>query len=425
MLIEFNVENYLSIKNRQTLSLIANKSNELDSNVFKVEGSVNLNVLKSAVIYGANAAGKSNLLLAVRAMMDLVTQSAANNQAGENIAVYPFKLSSESVGQPTEFEVIFIAEGVRYQFGFSATQDRIIDEWLYAYPKGRPQKWYYRSWNAESLEYDWDFGNYLLGEKQVWQRSTRANALFLSTAVQLNSEQLKPVFMWFQKTLRMSGVSGWNNSFSAKRCTENTKKDILCFLKAADVGIDDILVKKEKFNPETLPEEMPEDIKKIVISNMKDKEVLDIYTVHYDDKGESVTFSLEEESHGTQKFFSLAGPWLDALDNGYVLLIDELHDTLHPKLVGFLVKLFNDPMTNKKGAQLIFSTHETSILNQSVFRRDQVWFCEKNDKSETNIYPLTDYSPRKGRENLEAAYLDGRYGALPNIRKWIGGEDGE
>ncbi|AGE20039.1 TPA: ATP-binding protein [Serratia marcescens] len=425
MLIEFNVENYLSIKNRQTLSLIANKSNELDSNVFKVEGSVNLNVLKSAVIYGANAAGKSNLLLAVRAMMDLVTQSAANNQAGENIAVYPFKLSSESVGQPTEFEVIFIAEGVRYQFGFSATQDRIIDEWLYAYPKGRPQKWYYRSWNAESLEYDWDFGNYLLGEKQVWQRSTRANALFLSTAVQLNSEQLKPVFMWFQKTLRMSGVSGWNNSFSAKRCTENTKKDILGFLKAADVGIDDILVKKEKFNPETLPEEMPEDIKKIVISNMKDKEVLDIYTVHYDDKGESVTFSLEEESHGTQKFFSLAGPWLDALDNGYVLLIDELHDTLHPKLVGFLVKLFNDPMTNKKGAQLIFSTHETSILNQSVFRRDQVWFCEKNDKSETNIYPLTDYSPRKGRENLEAAYLDGRYGALPNIRKWIGGEDGE
>lgn len=142
--------------------------------------------------------------------------------------------------------------------------------------------------------------------------------------------------------------------------------------------------------------------------------------VHYNDKGEPVSFSLEEESHGTQKLFSLAGPWLDALDNGYVLLIDELHDTLHPKLVSFLVNLFNSPVTNKKGAQLIFSTHETSILNQSIFRRDQVWFCEKNELSETNLYPLTDFSPRKGRENLEAAYLDGRYGALPFIKKLTG-----
>ncbi|CFR27297.1 AAA family ATPase [Yersinia frederiksenii] len=420
MLIEFNVENYLSIKDKQTLSLIANKSNELEGNVFNVEGNVNLNVLKSTVIYGANAAGKSNLLLAVRTMMDLVTGSASNNQTGEEISVYPFKLNSESNGKPTEFEITFIAEGVRYQFGFSATRERIIDEWLYAYPKGRPQKWYYRAWNVETLEYEWDFGNYFLGEKQAWQRSTRDNALFLSTAVQLNSEQLKPVFTWFQKTLRLSGISGWSNTFSAKRCTEDTKKDILNFLKAADVGIDDILVKKEKFNPDDLPSEMPEEIKKIVISNMKDKDVFDVSTIHYDDKGEPVSFSLEEESHGTQKFFALAGPWLDALDNGYVVLIDELHDTLHPKLVGFLVKLFNDPETNKKGAQLIFSTHETSILNQNVFRRDQVWFCEKNEHSETNLYPLTDYSPRKGRENLEAAYLDGRYGALPRLKNWMG-----
>ncbi|EDE4744677.1 AAA family ATPase, partial [Salmonella enterica subsp. enterica serovar Heidelberg] len=223
-----------------------------------------------------------------------------------------------------------------------------------------------------------------------------------------------------KKTLRLSGIKGWANTFSAKRCTEDTKKDILNFLKAADIGIDDVLVTKEKFNPDDLPSDMPDDIKKIVISNMKDKDILDVTTVHYNDKGEPVSFSLEEESHGTQKLFSLAGPWLDALDNGYVLFIDELHDTLHPKLVSFLVNLFNSHDTNKKGAQLIFSTHETSILNQSIFRRDQVWFCEKNELSETNLYPLTDFSPRKGRENLEAAYLDGRYGALPFIKKLTG-----
>ncbi|WHW32894.1 AAA family ATPase [Salmonella enterica subsp. enterica serovar Paratyphi B] len=145
MLIEFNVENYLSIKNKQTFSLIANKSNELEENIFTVEGNVNLNVLKSAVIYGANAAGKSNVLLAVRAMMDIVTQSASNTQAGEEVPVFPFKLDSDSIKNPTEFEVTFIAEGIRYQFGFSATNERIIDEWLFAYPKGRPQKWYFRS----------------------------------------------------------------------------------------------------------------------------------------------------------------------------------------------------------------------------------------------------------------------------------------
>lgn len=417
MLIEFNVENYLSIKNKQTFSLIANKSNELEENIYSVKGNVNLNVLKSAVIYGANAAGKSNVLLAVRAMMDLVTQSASNSQAGEEVAVFPFKLDSDLIKKPTEFEVTFIAEDIRYQFGFSATNERIIDEWLFAYPKGRPQKWYYRAWDEEKKEYSWDFGASLLGEKQVWQRSTRDNALFLSTAVQLNSEQLKPVFTWFKKTLRLSGIKGWANTFSAKRCTQDTKKDILNFLKAADIGIDDVLVTKEKFNPDDLPSDMPDDIKKIVIANMKDKDVFDVTTVHYNNKGEAVTFSLEEESHGTQKLFSLAGPWLDALENGYVILIDELHDTLHPKLVGFLVNLFNSPVTNKKGAQLIFSTHETSILNQSIFRRDQVWFCEKNELSETNLYPLTDFSPRKGRENLEAAYLDGRYGALPFIKK--------
>lgn len=417
MLIEFSVENYRSINDKQTLSLIANKSNELNENVYRMEGNVNLNVLKSAVIYGANAAGKSNVLLAVRAMRNLVTQSASTKQAGEEVDVNPFKLNSESINKPTEFEVTFVAEGIRYQFGFSATQERIIDEWLFAYPKGRPQKWYTRAWNKDKMSYAWDFGTYLQGEKQVWQRSTRDNALFLSTAVQLNSEQLKPIFTWFKKTLRLSGIAGWSNGFSAKNCIEETKKNILSFLKAADVGINDVLVKKEKFNPEHLPSDMPEELKKIFISNMKDEEIFDVTTVHYNDKREPISFTLDEESDGTQKLFSLAGPWLDSLENGYVLLIDELHDTLHPKLVSFLVGLFNSPVTNKKGAQLIFSTHETSILNQSIFRRDQVWFCEKNDLSATILYPLTDFSPRKGRENLEAAYLDGRYGALPFIRK--------
>ena len=127
-------------------------------------------------------------------------------------------------------------------------------------------------------------------------------------------------------------------------------------------------------------------------------------------------FDFEDESDGTQKLFSLAGPWIDSLDNGYVLFIDELHDNLHPLLVQFLVKLFHNTETNPNNAQLVFTTHETSILNQKVFRRDQIWFCEKDEDHATRLYPLTDFSPRKGRENLELAYLSGRYGALPYVR---------
>lgn len=417
MLIEFSVENYLSIKERQSFSLIASKNSDILDNIYKMEGTVNLNILKSAVIYGANAAGKSNLLLAFRAMRDIVVGSASGTQIDEELNVIPFKLSSETINKPTEFEMIFVVDGTRYQYGFSATKKQIIDEWLFAYPKGRAQKWFLRAWDEDISDYIWELGSSLTGEKQIWQKSTRKNALFLSTAVQLNSEQLKPVFTWFQKNMKLSGVSGWSNSYSATRCTDEFKTNILDFLKAADVGIDDIIVTKEKFDPTSIPDEIPEELKNIFISNMKDKEVYDISTVHFNDEGEPINFDLSEESHGTQKLFALAGPWLDALEKGYLILIDELHDALHPKLVSYLVDLFNSSNLNKNGAQLIFTTHETSIMNQSVFRRDQIWFCEKNKKSETNIYPLTDYSPRKGRENLEASYLDGRYGALPYIKK--------
>jgi hypothetical protein len=350
-------------------------------------------------------------------MKEIVVSSSSSSQIDEELPVVPFKLSSETVDKPTEFEIVFVSDGIRYQYGFSATENQIIDEWLFAYPKGRAQKWFLRAWDADKSEFIWEFGSSLTGEKQVWQKSTRKNALFLSTAVQLNSEQMKPAFSWFQKNMKLSGVSGWSNAFSAKRCTEEFKSNILDFLKAADIGIDDVIVKTEKFDPNGLPDDMHEDLKKAVISKMKDKDIFEISTVHFDNQGKPVNFDLGEESHGTQKLFALSGPWLDALEKGYILLIDELHDALHPKLVSYLVSLFNSSTINKNGAQLIFTTHETSIMNQNIFRRDQIWFCEKNKESETSFYPLTDYSPRKGRENLEAAYLDGRYGALPYIKK--------
>lgn len=417
MLIEMSVKNFRSFREEQTFSLVKGKGDELcDSNSFEIMASNKFQLLRSAAIYGANASGKSNFLMALQAMKQTVLTSAAKLQRGDKLPVMPFRLSAASRDTPTEFEATFIVDQVRYQYGFTASQERVHDEWLLAYPKGRAQQWFTREWIADKNEYEWYLGNNLLGEKQLWQKSTRDNALFLSTAVQLNSEQLQPVFDWFQNTLRLANVGGWGPAFTASMCESDSKSKVMRFLNAADMHIHDIVIENTPFSINALPEDMPEGLRSGIASDMKGKTFFEIKTIRQDTEGHTVMFDFDEESDGTQKFFSFAGPWIDALENGYILFIDELHDNLHPKLVSFLVELFHNSKTNPKNAQLVFTTHETSILNQDVFRRDQIWFCEKDQAYASTLYPLTDFSPRKGRENIELAYLSGRYGAVPFIK---------
>lgn len=420
MLIEFSVTNFKSIKSQQTFSLTKAKGNELEeSNCFQPEGLSSLGLLRSSAIYGPNAAGKSNLIEALRIMRHIVVESATERQRGDKLPLTPFKLDPETAKSATEFEVVFIANGVRYQYGFAATQERIIEEWLIAFPKGRAQHWFARQWDEKKGEHQWEMGNALQGQKQLWRESTRNNALFLSTAVQLNSQQLQPAYDWFDDTLRTTTVAAWRPTFTASLCSDpENKVKVLAFLKAADIDIQDVMLKKKLFDEKDLPDDMPDEVKTMVAKEMEGKEIIaKLNMMHKDSTGKLIAFEFDDESDGTQKLFSFAGPWLDTLMNGYVLFVDELHDNLHPRLVQFLVELFHSSETNPKNAQLVFTTHETSILNQEVFRRDQIWFCEKGSDQDTKVYPLTDFSPRKGRENLELAYLAGRYGAVPYMRK--------
>ncbi len=417
MLLEFSVANFRSLRDRQTFSMTRDTGNELlETNTFQTYGVNKFDLLRSAAIYGPNAGGKSNFLLALQSMKKIVLGSASSLQRGDKLPVTPFRLSPLERQTPSEFEVTFIVDNVRYQYGFTATVNRIHEEWLLAYPKGRPQRWLGREWNVKTEKYDWELGFNLIGEKQLWQKSTRENALFLSTAVQLNSEQLQPIFDWFDTTLRLANIAGWSPGFSASLCEDKEKSQVMDFLHAADLDIEDIVVETKPFDVQSLPGDMPEFMKKALIKEVGGKKIVDIKTIHKDSEGNKITFDFEDESDGTQKLFAFAGPWIDSLTNGYVLFIDELHDNLHPRLVQFLVQLFHSKETNPKNAQLIFTTHETSILNQEVFRRDQIWFCEKDKNQASSVYPLTDFSPRKGRENLELAYLSGRYGAMPYIR---------
>lgn len=418
MLIEFSVRNFLSFRDQATLSLVKAKSAELESsNTFSPRAISTPALVKSSVIYGANAAGKSNFIKALDMMRDLVVNSAREGQAGEALPVRPFLLDDASRSQPCEFEASFVSAGVRYQYGFSVTAERVLEEWLHAYPLGRPQRWIERVYDEASQSYKWGSMDKLTGQKQLWQESTRSNALFLSTAMQLNSEQLKPVFNWFLKTLHVAGFGRWHPGFSISLCEQDDSRlKVLDFLKAADVDIDDIKLEHEKFNPDTLPDDLPEEVRSQIGSKFKDSPIISVKTSHLLKDGNKVLFDLDDESDGTQKIFALSGPWLDTLKNGYTLVIDELHDNLHPLMVKFLVDLFHDEETNPNNAQLIFTTHETSILNQDVFRRDQIWFCEKDKDQSSSLFPLTDFSPRKGVDNLEKGYLSGRYGALPYLR---------
>ena len=414
MLIDFRVKNFRSIKEDQLLSMVANSENDPDNtHTFLSPNSKTLSLVKTAAIYGANAAGKSNILKALDAMQDIVLESASKYQRGDKLPVKPFLFDNE-INEPTEFEINFIYDGTRYQYGFTTTSVRIVEEWLIAYPKTRPQNWFARAYDENTKEYQWQFGDKLTGKKQVWKESTRSNALFLSTAVSLNSEQLKPVFDWFADKLKITSVSGWDPSFTMRICEDSDhKKEILKFLKTADIDIEDIEVEKEEFDPKKLSDKIPEEMKADLIKEMKGKELIKgAKFFHLDNYGKKVPLDFEDESDGTRKLFSFIGPWIDSLENGNVLLIDELHDNFHPLMVKFLIEMFHNKEMNKSNAQLIFTTHETSVLNQETFRRDQIWFCEKQDRA-TTLYPLTDFSPRKGVEDLEKGYLSGRYGALP------------
>ncbi|EGK8244136.1 ATP-binding protein, partial [Campylobacter coli] len=258
--------------------------------------------------------------------------------------------------------------------------------------------------------------------KQLWAENTRDNALFLSVAIQLNNEQLKPVFDFFLKYIRVTCTDSWNDGQEVTiDILRQDKQKIISYLKRADLDIEDIVVEETELNKTNLMQEnIPQEIKQMIQADLEKGAKLtqtNIHTIHTNQQGELVTFDMEtSESQGTRKFFGLIGPWIEALEQGYTIVVDELNTHLHPLMTKFLVNLFHNEDLNKSNAQLIFTTHDTSILNQDVFRRDQIWFCEKQNKA-TKLYPLSDFKVRKDKTNLENDYLLGRFGALPYFKE--------
>ena len=302
MIVEFSVENFKSIKDEARLSLVAGPAKEHRvTNVLIPELNQGVRatpLLRSAAIYGANAAGKSNLIRALFTMQQIVVQSGRQVAA---LGITPFRFSPESADQPTTFELVGIANRMRFQYGFSATSDAVTEEWLYAWPRGRIQFWFERTTDTKSGEVKCKFGDKLAGDKEVWRRATRPNALFLSTAITLNSKQFRPVFDWFSDNLHVGGVGGWGGEFSAEWCEGNRKDEVVQFLRAADLAIDDLRIAKKDFTLDMLPSDMPSDLRNRMKEEFSDAQVLQVHLSHATKHGQPVELLLNEESDGTQK----------------------------------------------------------------------------------------------------------------------------
>lgn len=393
MILEFNATNYLSIKDELRLSFIATPLKEAPSepsDLFELTDT-GIALVRSAVIYGANASGKSNVLKAFAFYKRFITDSFKDSQAGEAIDVENFRLNATSVGKPTSLEATFTDGEFIYRYGFEVNNEAVLEEWLYkrsCKKRAKEVELFYREDGTTTVHPKSQLLQELVNKKMV-----RSNALLLSTAAQFNEVTAVGILRWLNDTQVLfcsEDEKLWKNAI--KHLDDETLRErITAFAKYADLGIENIAK-----------------IDNRIVSRHR----------QYDEEGRevnNVSFSFSRnESEGTIKYFSLAYPVIDALDNGKRVVIDELDSKFHPLLVKRIIALFNNAQTNPKGSQLLFTAHDTYLLSAGLFRRDQVWFTQKDNFGATELYSLAEYKVRS-TSPFEKDYLLGKYGATPLI----------
>jgi len=421
MLVQFSMRNYKAFKEMTVLNMVASNydnSTRVKENI-AFQSDFNLKLLKSAVIFGANASGKSKLIEGITFMRQFVLRSSKDSQKGEPIEVEPFKLQTDSEKDSSEFEVIFIYKKEMFRYGFEVTKTNVVAEWLYHRPKTKEVEIFYR----EKQKFEFHSRNFRKGAFLVKEDVIRDNELMLSKAAQFNDKIAGKVLDWFKGLKTISGLDeeGYQGFTMSRTKDPKHKEKILELLKVADLGIQDISL--EILDISKLPKDMPQALKDMISKKVKDEGaefISDVMVSHkkFDSNKKPVglvNFSIDqEESSGTKKFFALTGPILDSLEHGYVLFVDELDPKLHPNLVFKLVSLFNSVVYNPNNAQLIFNSHNTNLLSCGLFRRDQIWFTEKDRIGVSKLFSLADVAVRKN-ENFENNYLEGKYGAIPYL----------
>lgn len=398
MLVNFSFKNFRSFRDEMTLSMEAANIQELSSAVMKAGDG---ELLPVAVMYGANSSGKSNVLKALKAMRDVLLHSVKLNPK-DKLEADPFMLDLTSQKEPTSFEIQFIIGESRYRYGFDYTIDEIIAEWLYEKRVGeREFELFLRSGS------EFKISKTRFAEGIGKETATPSNRLFVSLVAQLNGTVSQSILEWFSGIEYMSGLDGEeysNRTLEIILDHEKKSYEMMAFLYKLNLGIEGIIV---------------------VIDDSEDT-LMSSKTVHniLDKKGHKIEqkyFQTEKmESEGTKKMIEIAGPIFDAILNGKILIVDELDAKLHPFLTRKIIGLFMDKLVNKKGAQLIFATHDTNLLNLQYLRRDQIWFTEKDKTDSTELYSLVEFRDESGKKvrndrSIEKDYINGRFGAIPFI----------
>ncbi len=410
MIIDFTVSNFRSIKEPQTLSLLAASDKDLPDNTFVANDIEKTRLLKTAVIYGANGSGKSNLILAWQAMLEMI-QFSTDEKRGEQIDTYtPFKLDKNAIVSPITFELEFISsDDVRYRYGFSFTAYEIEREFLFTYPRKQEAKLFIRE-KGKNI----DFGDSLTGAKKSIESLLLPNQLFLSKAANNNHTQLGDIYQY----IIGSGSQPTDSKSILSRLYARTElvDELKKIMKIADVGIKDILIDRD----ERIHNIRRTSDNRLITTTSYDYIITTFHSMYNENGGsEEVIFSLDEESEGTRKLFYFGAELLISLSQRQdVLIIDEMNNSFHPLITEMIIRLLQSPETNPNNAQLIFTTHDTSVLRSDLFRRDQVWFTEKDTYGATSLYSLAEFDKSKVRANIpyDKWYLSGRFGALPLIK---------
>lgn len=447
MLVQFSVQNYKSFRDEAKLSLLASgydKDPLTEANLIAGELTGSVRLLRTAAIYGANAAGKSKLVEAMHVMRLFILRSAAST--GQKIPVVPFRLNPDTEQAPSEFELVFLHEGDLFRYGFAATADHVVAEWLFyrpelARPKTKEVEIFYRDGQTFDAVHPRQFK---IGARLIKDGMIRPDALLLSVAAQFNEVLAQRVFGWLGRFNIISGLQeeGYEGFTVSKVMHPTGKGAIMGFLREADLGITDVRVRAIEHESD-LPGNLPTDLRERLTAALTEKDGLifgGAKAVHrvYDSSGNRtgvLEFDMEDESSGTQKYFALSGPILETLQQGDVLVIDELESKLHPNLVQKIVGLFHSPVTNPRHAQLIFNTHDSNLMTAErgpaegpsglgvstpLLRRDQIWFVKKDRYGASSLYSLAGFKTDQVRksDDFREKYLQGRYGAVPYLNEY-------
>jgi AAA15 family ATPase/GTPase len=405
MILEIRLSNFFSIKDEIVLDLRAAKSQsrkakDLDSNVF---GYKDEKILKAVALYGANASGKSNIIKAIRFCCSMVFQSHTHN---ENVVFnfVPFKFEHYPE-KPSSFMIRFVSKGIEYEYGFTLTRTKILTESLYYYPNERRAKVFTRNETINGDKKDkYSFSNAIKKPLDVAE-NTSDKTLYISRASQMDRELAKDIFNFFNEQFIL-GYTGFN-ALNIETLIKTNKKLIIKALQIADNDIVDLKIEKKEIPVKSFSLKLPS-----ATASMKDeqKEVFHITTYHKTSPGIAFDFG-SEESDGTKNLFFILLSVLDIIKKNKVLLIDEIESSLHISIVEFIIKLF---YVSNSG-QLIFSTHNTKLLDLDKIRKDQIYFVNKKSDASTDLYSLFDYKDFRETMDVEKAYLQGRFDAVPFI----------